>query len=511
MINEENRSARLASVEDFLGKIHSEDMQYMTIRDLQRFLVPSINSLPLENREDFILGIYTGNSSEASGYLLIKVEGKNLTLVLEEDDTIYSIYQSSNRQSSKKYIFEYLRNLGLNPSEVTYSVFKKDEIIEAGDVAIEVLNEGIGKQEPEPKKIKPTKKKRQPPRRKKTRAQEKEAERRRLDNELREIFQAIDDFCAEKSDIIAHIMNLWLIIEKTFRYDLDQSVISKISSDKVKYGEFIRTLWKVVHEFDEHNLRKAYIGDTPANKLRNKAESLFLKIETGNPFRTNTAEHFGTQNSSRDYSGYLHILKFEPDTPIIKNGSGTVVDIGSGNAHSIANSFLNTVSEFTNIKAIGIEPSIDPTKAAVGDISAERIAPYSEGRVKILPEFAQNMSIPDQSVDLCVSVWAFDKFNDAFEGTAQALREVARILKPDGEARIFAIQLDNIETKRVLNEYFEHMIDPEPIEGKSYTLKRQQLNFIHVKKRRLTADQEQALEKESKDWKAKFVPNNIIQ
>lgn len=140
-----------------------------------------------------------------------------------------------------------------------------------------------------------------------------------------------------------------------------------------------------------------------------------------NPSKRNALAHFQRRSSTYERS-WLQPRFFEPAQQavlevmahIIPTGPNTVLDVGCGTGR-----LLRTVHErWPDATLMGI----DPTPGMLEQ--ARQLTPFATFEMG----FAEAIPVPDASVDVVVSSFAFHHWSDQGAG----LREVARVLWPRG-------------------------------------------------------------------------------
>jgi ubiquinone/menaquinone biosynthesis C-methylase UbiE len=111
--------------------------------------------------------------------------------------------------------------------------------------------------------------------------------------------------------------------------------------------------------------------------------------------------------------GSAEIEKLRPG--VLSAASGVVLEIGAGAGHNLP--FYKNIS-----KLYALEPSKELTK-----IAAERAGALGFP-VEFLDAKAENIPLPDGSVDTVVSTWTLCSIGDPEE----ALKKIRRVLRPDG-------------------------------------------------------------------------------
>lgn len=106
----------------------------------------------------------------------------------------------------------------------------------------------------------------------------------------------------------------------------------------------------------------------------------------------------------------------------------TILDLGCGNGF-LSQELGNAVG--SEGRVIGLDPSADMLQSA-----KERCAGASQ--VELLEGFADDIPLPDNSVDAVVSIQVFEYIPDL----AAAVNEVARVLKPGGRVAIGDMHFD---------------------------------------------------------------------
>ena len=138
-----------------------------------------------------------------------------------------------------------------------------------------------------------------------------------------------------------------------------------------------------------------------------------------------------TLRGERAYAGAAGLFaglhaRAAADTVATLRRGGTVVDVGAGPGDLLA--AIGTAAP--RLEAIGVEPS-----AEMRAIAASRGITEVDGRAEALP-------IADASVDLLVSTLSAHHWQDP----VAAVREMARVLRPGGEARIYDVRFAAFST-----------------------------------------------------------------
>lgn len=118
-------------------------------------------------------------------------------------------------------------------------------------------------------------------------------------------------------------------------------------------------------------------------------------------------------------------------------GDELVLDVGCGHGLML----IAAAKRLTSGRATGLDiwQKVDQAgnsrEATLRNVEAEGVS----DRVDLVDADARQIPFPDGTFDVIVSSWALHNIPDA-DGRAQAIREIARVLKPGGRLRIVDIQ-----------------------------------------------------------------------
>jgi SAM-dependent methyltransferase len=134
--------------------------------------------------------------------------------------------------------------------------------------------------------------------------------------------------------------------------------------------------------------------------------------------------------------GKLRMREWLLDSLALRGGE-TVLDAGCGRGL-----LLNAAARrLTTGKAIGVDlwqaadQSGNSPEATLANARAEGVAE----RVEVKTGDMRELPLPDETIDIVVSSMAIHNIRDK-EGRAQAVREIARVLKPEGRLRLLDFQ-----------------------------------------------------------------------
>lgn len=119
------------------------------------------------------------------------------------------------------------------------------------------------------------------------------------------------------------------------------------------------------------------------------------------------------------------------------HGDESVLDVGCGHGLML----IAAAKRLSGGRATGIDiwqkadQAGNSPQATLANIAAEGVS----GRVDLVDADARRIPFADGAFDVVLSSWALHNIPDA-DGRAQAIREIARVLKPGGRLRIVDIQ-----------------------------------------------------------------------
>lgn len=152
-----------------------------------------------------------------------------------------------------------------------------------------------------------------------------------------------------------------------------------------------------------------------------------------------------SRHAERAYDGVAGLFaglhrRVEADVrAAVAGGARTVVDVGAGPGHLLA-----ALADLTSVALVGIEPSAEMRAIAAGRGVAEL-----DGRAERLP-------LDDASADLVVSSLSMHHWDDP----AAAVREIDRILRRGGEARIYDVRFAAYSAREVAGFAAAAGLDP---------------------------------------------------
>lgn len=365
---------------------------------------------------------------------------------------------------------------------------------------------------------------------KKTRAQEK-AKQARLDGET---YVRITESCrkiAEKLFAAFNPNHMYSVLDQLSELGSmsgeNKSRLRKDLDDNPAFAQLRLFLSLYRHEgsFSKSLINKHSIASNTSREQKFDAlkrvialaKELFPDEALQNPYLNPEAAGWAFQRDSRNAREYYALMFRDRSPEEFVAWLGTLrdeqwVDIGSGRTPENSDSLIR-VLPFVNktIKMIGVDPSYyDDGRAPQSDRVRGRVGRTFEGAeaCDLRPGYAQDLPLETKSTHRVISNMVFDKFNDApaFQGTQQALREIARILENGGEARIRGIRASEVERRdSVIHTYFE--LDPEEIEDMKYSLFESKEKFVYirlVRKQASDADEKRLLD-EIDEWKRTHV------
>ncbi len=291
----------------------------------------------------------------------------------------------------------------------------------------------------------------------------------------------------------------------------------------LRSGQFRMMSWilsSLYHQFTDEGFLKTL---NRHQRLYTEAISAdlkrFLSKDTLDGGKYVTSASLGVPSTNRDFRHYIQSLFWNLDDSQekIEKIFGQIrvaLDIGSGASLSTEESILDVIKEMNpKVKTIAldrlyaqIKEGINPeTLTAYGSqVDVREVIKIGEKNGhELISDSAQNItSIPDESVDLVTSYWVFDEFNDAKNGTIQALREIIRVTKPDAEIRLAPVNV----SEKLLSFLQENKDCLEVQAIKGFTEQEIPWNngaktiSISLKRKVISSERMEEIKKQSKDW-----------
>ncbi len=471
----------------------TDEMQYLELRDIQRKLIPAMRRQRVDR---VVLAVYNGESEELLAELAVVDDGRSTTVTTEggEDLTFFSSKpmggrRPSFRQTTKKPIAKWLQEtMHLRTDDVTFCPFDPSvEVDEIDDDESDQEPEGV-EQGPE-KKVKKPKRTRRPIRRKKTDKERKERASNKAAEQIEEILNTLNTLYTS------------LDVRKIRARGLDTSPLQQLGVflaqnpgmfntvvEQLRSGNY-DPLYKVISllrdplivkgiedAISEAKPKAGYgsrvvlprVVKTMLSQLKRLAAELHPNVSVDDPDR-NVRGQFYDYETSRSLEAYQKLLFVDlaPEDMLayIKAAKNERwLDVGAGETYRQPDSFMNTVrSENPTIEMRAADPmyagEVGPVDKAYG---RDELDEEWATRNHLDPYTAQRLAYEDASFDRVFSCWALDKTRLDNGGELQALLQIARILKPGGEARLFPVRPETVKQYgHVLMVYFtiENRVD----------------------------------------------------
>ena len=518
--------------ENISGAVHFE-----SLTDLKRNLIPWMQSQRLGKVSIYA---YQGQTDREVGHFIATVVPGHSELVDRHGNqvSLFGVPRSSvNRPRARGRLMrieQWLKEKGVYAQSATFDVFtfeEGDEEQTEQEVEAEALvaaGEPLQVAEPtvqapvaeviEPVHAVKIKGPRKPKRKKPIKAERKarlaENAREKYANMLQVTLDRAHQIVASDTSTIAGAHETLSKLAKLV-LGADASLIGRFRHD-LKHDPKLIEVRVLLSEYENERLRNP---DEPLLRedkfVRRLAREMFSESTHTDPFRSHSAMHWPSYETSRTLEEYMSLFALDLRSPegLLKYLHACPeqrwLDIGSGETYREPMSLMNAMRDINpKVKVVGLDPMYDEQLVSHGDRARgrHRLDPKWAAKNELVAGTAQNMSLPDASFDHVVSMFAFDKFNEATGGTQQALRQVARILKPGGIVRIHGLDLSALERGSALFEYFTP-IAPAVIASKTMTDVGKSFATIVFKRVAVSAEEEKKLREDINEWLEKYAMN----
>lgn len=459
-----------------------EAIHYSSVADLKKNLVPWMRHAHLPKASAYA---YHGLTDKEVGHFIVQDENGRTTLVDREGNQI-SLFGAVRptvgraRPSRHVRIEQWLAQKGISARDATFDVFtyetgdeeqtqveaEREEDLARGEPSlIEEPAATVDQDMPETEAEKAPKIKapRKPRRKKPIKAERKarlaeaasEGFQRHVDILIKTVHgikssskESEDKMLAAMESLVTYL-NAHPHFKSEFAKRLDDPEMIEIRAFLSLYRE-------------ERNFTANYSGRSAVMYLRKLSNRIYTDAAHTDPFRSPLAMHW-SYNSVREFGEYASSLFPDMDGSSLMayfhtRGPERWLDIGSGETYRIPTSMMNVIPSINQkIRIVGLDPLYEESLASLTDkaMGRHKLDPVWKNKNELVGGTAQSMEFPDASFDTILSLYALDKVNDEVEGTVQSLRQIARVLKPDGKARLLGMHLIGLAPNSPLYTYFE--------------------------------------------------------
>lgn len=526
----------------FDGIFGTEEMQYLNYTDIMRQLVPAMRK---EGITKISLFVYQGESDDSVGELVVEeyvMDGRFRTRVIDTEGNELSLFtnrvRSGLRGSRSRSLADWIRGQDLRLDQVTFCPFiyeedgltRKENHVDLEGPDEMVSDSDLGISSPTPvdvdeyreavqQKIK-IKAPRKPKRRKPIKSELKEKRKEQEFSNFTKVFSEVNVALARVESVNNDVELKKLVdILSTLGHYLEQHPEKRLQVVvAIKNGEENKRLKELlaflrddrIWSYTEHLIRKQGralrmsgqgLSINIFERLRALAKEVHPESEHSDPDRSHDGLFF-RYITNREAAKYREVLFSDLD-PILfilylKNSEGKRwLDVGSGETYKEPNSMMNRLREDWNITMVGVDPMYGER---VGHMDKARglhkLDEEWTGKNELYPYTVQRLEFEDASFDLILSCWALDKVNMANGGMEQAFRQIARVLKPGGDARLYPVPSSYIAQREgPIDKYF--LVRSNITYG---DFSEDQTALVVLERKKLDDHAELELKREIKEW-----------
>ncbi len=278
---------------------------------------------------------------------------------------------------------------------------------------------------------------------------------------IRNGFRGVSRFLASNRELRRRFINDMLT-----RHELQPAylALSMVHISEDKRGEVLKMFPKLTRYQRGITDSSGYSPMQEKGDFKNMMsilDDLFKQSHLKDTYRTAEADNV-ISTTDRTLADYYHLLYPDKESfidfivDIAERDKETWLEIGPGNTYKQPDSLLNTIGDINDdITLIGTDLLYTGESASAIDRFKgwHNLDKEWTAKLNLVGAAAQMLPYKDRSFDQVLSSWVFDKFNRSTDGEYQAYREVARVLKPGGKARIFPVDEATLESP-FLRRYF---------------------------------------------------------
>lgn len=533
------------------GENGLKGVYFESVYDLKKNLVPWMRSKRLERLSVYA---YQGTTDSEIGHFIVTREYNSLTCT-DADGTRVTLFGggrsasgaargiSRQRGTRSMRIEQWLSQKGYRTSSVTFDVYEYEEgdeeitqqeqqhEAEAGEqpaqmtehaimpadaqpeleeepapVAVEHAEEAVEQVRPGQQKIKgPRKPRRKKPIKAEKKAKRMEAAREAYGSMVRDAASIIHSISSTDKESTSRAMVRMHDFADFLNANPEYKALFIRQLDRADMIE-IKTFLSMFR-LDRSGLSRSAQVSSSFKYLRKLAAEVHKESVHDDPYRSHAALHW-RYHTDREVHEYLDLFPDVPQFMFISYlhslPAQRWLDIGSGETYRVPDSLMNAMPSINpRVRIAGLDPLYDERTAAPVDKAQGRhkLDPLWAAKNELIAGTAQNMPVDSNSIDQILSFYAFDKFNEAAEGTTQAMRQMARVLVPGGIARIYGMHRSELAEGKPVHRYFQI---PVRADYETDQPTGADLSMVVLVRKKLAPSEEATIQKEINEWLGRY-------